>query len=316
MAGEGDILESRSRIVHTGKIQVQDNQRESVGGITTEYPYVMHHSDFDRESIPWHWHEEVEFGYVLTGDLEVVTVDRKYHFSAHQGYFMNGNILSSMHKQPGAGKTELQTHIFHPVFLGGHFQSVFETKYINPVIHNKNIDIIELKAESGFQKQILQKLRRAAVFQEQPDTEFQTRNLFSEIWILLLNEIHSHPVQSVNLKNQDRIQTMLAFIHQNYGEKIALDDIAFSAAVSSRECLRCFRNTIGKSPAEYLTEYRLDMAKKFLRETEMNVTEISFLCGFSSNAYFGKIFREKCGETPSTYRKRKSVVQTADRRNQ
>lgn len=309
-------MESRSRIVHTGKIQVQDNQRESVGGITTEYPYVMHHSDFDRESIPWHWHEEVEFGYVLTGDLEVVTVDRKYHFSAHQGYFMNENILSSMHKQPGAGKTELQTHIFHPVFLGGHFQSVFETKYINPVIHNKNVDIIELKAESGFQKQILQKLRRAAVFQEQPDTEFQTRNLFSEIWILLLNEIHSHPVQSVNLKNQDRIQTMLAFIHQNYGEKIALDDIAFSAAVSSRECLRCFRNTIGKSPAEYLTEYRLDMAKKFLRETEMNVTEISFLCGFSSNAYFGKIFREKCGETPSTYRKRKSVVQTADRRNQ
>ncbi len=309
-------MESRSRIVHTGKIQVQDNQRESVGGITTEYPYVMHHSDFDRESIPWHWHEEVEFGYVLTGDLEVVTVDRKYHFSAHQGYFMNGNILSSMHKQPGAGKTELQTHIFHPVFLGGHFQSVFETKYINPVIHNKNVDIIELKAESGFQKQILQKLRRAAVFQEQPDTEFQTRNLFSEIWILLLNGIHSHPVQSVNLKNQDRIQTMLAFIHQNYGEKIALDDIAFSAAVSSRECLRCFRNTIGKSPAEYLTEYRLDMAKKFLRETEMNVTEISFLCGFSSNAYFGKIFREKCGETPSTYRKRKSVVQTADRRNQ
>ena len=309
-------MESRSRIVHTGKIQVQDNQRESVGGITTEYPYVMHHSDLDRESIPWHWHEEVEFGYVLTGDLEVVTVDRKYHFSAHQGYFMNGNILSSMHKQPGAGKTELQTHIFHPVFLGGHFQSVFETKYINPVIHNKNVDIIELKAESGFQKQILQKLRKAAVFQEQPDTEFQTRNLFSEIWILLLNEIHSHPVQSVNLKNQDRIQTMLAFIHQNYGEKIALDDIASSAAVSSRECLRCFRNTIGKSPAEYLTEYRLDMAKKFLRETEMNVTEISFLCGFSSNAYFGKIFREKCGETPSTYRKRKSVVQTADRRNQ
>lgn len=37
------------------------------------------------------------------------------------------------------------------------------------------------------------------------------------------------------------------------------------------------------------------MAKKFLQETEMNVTEIGFQCGFSSNAYFGKIFREKCG---------------------
>src|SRR5699024_7998693 len=123
------------------------------------------------------------------------------------------------------------------------------------------------------QRQILQKLKKAAVLQEQQDTEFQTRNLFSEIWLLLLDEIRSHPVQQVNLRSQDRIQTMLAFIHQNYGEKITLDDIASSAAVSSRECLRCFRNTIRKPPAEYHAEYRLDMAKKFLRETEMNVTE-------------------------------------------
>ena len=103
---------------------------------------------------------------------------------------------------------------------------------------------------------------------------------------------------------------MLAFIHQNFAEKITLDEIAASAAVSSRECLRCFRNTIRKSPAEYLTEYRLDMAKKLLVETEMSITEIGLQCGFSSNAYFGKIFREKCGEAPSKYRNRTQVILT------
>lgn len=295
-------MKPHSRIFHTEHIQVQANQRESVGGITTEFPYVMHDSDFDRVSIPWHWHEEVEFGYIREGELEIVTIDRRYQFSAGQGYFMNSNVLSSMHKSAGAGKTGLQTHIFYPVFLGGHFQSIFETKYINPVIHNKNIEIIELKGENSAQKQILGKLKAAARLQEQTDTEFQTRNLFSEIWLLLLNEIRSRPVQQVNLRNQDRIQTMLAFIHQNFAEKITLDEIAASAAVSSRECLRCFRNTIRKSPAEYLTEYRLDMAKKLLVETEMSITEIGLQCGFSSNAYFGKIFREKCGEAPSKYR--------------
>ena len=40
----------------------------------------------------------------------------------------------------------------------------------------------------------------------------------------------------------------------------------------------------------------------------MNVTEIGFQCGFSSNAYFGKIFREKCGETPSGYRARSRTL--------
>ena len=114
---------TESRIFHTGKIQVQDNQRESVAGITTEYPYVMHHSDFDRESIPWHWHEEVEFGYVLAGELEVVTVERKYHFSAHQGYFMNGNILSSMHKQPERGRQNCRPTFFIRCFWEDTFRA-------------------------------------------------------------------------------------------------------------------------------------------------------------------------------------------------
>jgi len=36
----------------------------------------------------------------------------------------------------------------------------------------------------------------------------------------------------------------------------------------------------------------------------MSITDISYHCGFSSNAYFGKIFREKYGMTPLQYRNR------------
>lgn len=299
-------METKGRIIHAGRIQISDNQRESIRGLTTEYPYIMHYSDFDRESIPWHWHEEVEFGHVIQGELEVVTAERTYLFKKDEGYFMNGNVLSCMHKRPGAGGTLVYTHLFHPVFLSGHFRSIFETKYMNPVIHNKNIELLELRGESDRQKKILSCLRKADFLQRDLDSEFQTRNIFSEIWLLLLEEIRNRPQSPVNLKNQDRIQTMLSFIHQNYMEKIRLEDIAASAAVSSRECLRCFRNTIRKSPAEYLTEYRLGMAQKMLRETEMSITEISFAAGFSSNAYFGKIFREKYGVTPAKYREQNS----------
>ena len=53
-----------------------------------------------------------------------------------------------------------------------------------------------------------------------------------------------------------------------------------------------------------LSEYRMDVVRKYLEETEMSATDISLHCGFSSNAYFGKMFREKFGMTPLQYRNR------------
>ncbi len=50
-------------------------------------------------------------------------------------------------------------------------------------------------------------------------------------------------------------------------------------------------------------DYRLDMAKKLLKETELSVTEVGLQTGFSSSAYFGKVFREKTGITPAKYRR-------------
>ena len=108
----------------------------------------------------------------------------------------------------------------------------------------------------------------------------------------------------MNFQNQERVQNMLTFIHAHYSEKLTLNDIAAAASVSTRECIRCFRNTIRQTPLEYVMEYRLNMAKRLLDDTEMSITDLSLQCGFSSNAYFGKIFREKYGITPLQYRNR------------
>ena len=71
--------------------------------------------------------------------------------------------------------------MFHPVFLSGHFKSIFETKYIDPVIHNKALDVLIFKGNTANQQKILSKLREASLLQKQENAEMQTRNLFSEI---------------------------------------------------------------------------------------------------------------------------------------
>lgn len=288
--------------VNAQNIQLNYNQRETVAGVTTEYPYSMHIADFKAGPIPWHWHEEVEFGYVLNGQIEITLANRTYHVSKNQGYFTNSNVLSRFSKTTDT--VLAHTHLFHPIFLSGHFKSIFETKYLDPVIHNKNIDALIFTGQTPNQQKLLQKLQQASALQHQENVEFQTRNLFSELWLLLLEEIKEQPTHTVNFQNQERVQNMLTFIHAHYGEKLTLNDIAKAASVSTRECIRCFRKTIRQTPLEYVMEYRLNMAKQLLDDTAMSITEVSYHCGFSSNAYFGKIFREKCGMTPLQYRNR------------
>lgn len=284
------------------KLHIQSNQMEEVEGLHNEYPYTFHHVWLRETAVPWHWHEALEFNLVLEGSVKVSTSNQTQVFQKGEGFFINSNVLASMQNEVDC---VLDSHLFHPVFLSGHFKSVFETKYINPVIQNRNLELICLRGDTGCQKQITGKLRQLSRLQAEEDTEFQTRNLLSEIWLLLLEEIKNADsrIFLVPPKNQDRILTMMAFIQNNFAEKLTLEEIADSAAVSTRECLRCFRAAIHQSPMDYLIEYRVRAAKKLLETTDLSITDIALRCGFNSNSYFTKLFHRICGKTPHAYRK-------------
>ena len=284
------------------KLHIHNNQMEEVEGLHNEYPYAFHHVSLKSTEVPWHWHEALEFNLILQGSMKVSTAGQTQVFHKGEGFFINSNILAAMENETDC---ILDSHLFHPVFLSGHFKSVFETKYLNPVIQNRNLDLIPFRGKTAEQTQILGKLRQLSRLQEDADTEFQTRNLLSEIWLHLLDEIKNTDTQvfTSQSKNQDRVFTMIAFIHENFSEKLTLEDIAASAAISKRECLRCFKASIHQSPMDYLIEHRVRTAKKLLETTDHSITDIALACGFNSNSYFTKLFHRICGKTPNAYRK-------------
>lgn len=282
------------------KLIIRNNQMEEVEGLQNEYPYAFHHVDLQQTMIPWHWHEALEFDYVVQGQVSVSTTDQTQIFSQGEGFFLNSNVLASMTHKDGC---IIDSHLFDPVFLGGHYKSIFETKYISPVVQNRSLDLLPLRGESPEQKQLLSKLRQLSKLQSHPDMEFQTRNLLSEIWLLLLQVLESTQVRSAASGNKDRLLLMMAFIQENYARKLTLDEIADAAAISQRECLRCFQNAIHQSPMEYLAEYRVRCAMKLLETTNLSITEIAQRTGWNHNSYFAKVFSRICGKTPGEYRK-------------
>ena len=284
---------------------IGSNHMQDVEGVTAAYPYVLNHADSREIRVPWHWHEEVEFSYVRHGTLQVTISGQRHSFQAGEGFFLNTNILHAMEPVSEAEGAVWDSHMMHPVLLGGQAKSVFDTKYMAPVLKNRKFELAAFRGDNENQKNILQLLQEVTNVQSDRNREFRTRNLFSEIWLLLIRELEDLEYHARLPKpvSQERIQIMLEYIHQHYAERMTLEQIAAAAIVSKRECLRCFQSCIQKTPVEYLLDYRIRMAERLLRTTRISVTEIAMQTGFSDSAYFSKTFRQLRGMTPSQYRK-------------
>lgn len=103
-------------------------------------------------------------------------------------------------------------------------------------------------------------------------------------------------------ESADDINTVIAFIEQNYKNPISVDDMVDIIHVSKYHFIRRFRRVMGITPYHYLTNHRITVAKKLLRTTNKTVSEISELCGFMDTSNFITQFKKQTGQKPLGYR--------------
>ena len=98
-------------------LHLDENKIEQIEGMSTDYPYCMHQRNLTDIVIPWHWHEELELGYLEKGTSIITTVNAEYTIHQGDGFFINTNVMDTKRNAvPGHTALEIN-HIFHPVFL-------------------------------------------------------------------------------------------------------------------------------------------------------------------------------------------------------
>ncbi len=88
---------------------------------------------------------------------------------------------------------------------------------------------------------------------------------------------------------------------RHYADALDLAALAASAGVSKYHFLRCFTATYGKTPGVYLAERRIERAQDLLRATNLTVTEVCHLIGYTSLGSFSRRFAQLVGISPSAY---------------
>lgn len=88
------------------------------------------------------------------------------------------------------------------------------------------------------------------------------------------------------------------FIQFNYAHA---NDIARAAGVSRSHLYRAFISNMGRSPIDYLTQYRIDEACALLKSSALSIAEIAVSVGFFDPFYFSRVFKKNVGVPPSRY---------------
>lgn len=98
-------------------------------------------------------------------------------------------------------------------------------------------------------------------------------------------------------------EKVMGYIHENYSQSsLTNSTVAAHFNYHPYHLSRMIKQETGKTLHQYLTYYRIQIAKNYLVTTNYDMEQIAWLSGFCSSAYFIKTFRQQNGITPKKYR--------------
>lgn len=145
----------------------------------------------------------------------------------------------------------------------------------------------------------------------QPDWYWSCRARSSFIDIIITIEKHYQMLNRNELiinkghifLNCSYVKKAVVYIENNYSSRISFNDILFAAGTNHTTLSNNFKTETGMTVMDYVWYYRIEIAKKKLRFTDIPIKEIALQCGFASTEHFSRLFTKLTGNPPAAFRK-------------
>jgi AraC-like DNA-binding protein len=251
---------------------------------------------------PWHYHEEIEIvlchggigkkivgNHVSTyaeGDLMLLGSNLPHWFKADEMYYVDNQFI-----KPASIVIQFNKNSF-----GHGFFEKEEMAQINALLYLARFGLSFYGATKAKVASIIIENLKA-----DPLTKFI--NLVVILKILAESKEQSLLSEIGMIGISERMNLILDYILANFKQDISLEKIAEITNLAVPSLCRYFKMRTQKTIVEYINEIRLNHACRLLQESEMNVAEICFECGFNNLSNFNRLFRNSLNTNPKSFRK-------------
>jgi AraC-like DNA-binding protein len=274
----------------------------------------MNNRQQDMPDASCHSHDEIELQYITEGHVNVTCDDNNIYAKNGEIIFINNNVehFVTFTDEPA----RMFSIIIHPSFILDFEQLELKSKYVNPVICDRDFSHAVVTSDTQNYKSILEPVKQiiSLNLKKEEGYELLSRACALQSWNVIYG-IYSKSANfrkslvpsaftSTALQDEQRVRLACTYIHEHFTEPITLGDISDSILVSKSECCRCFKRVCELSPFEYLMKYRIVQATKLMQTSiQKSISDIAGSVGFNNTSYFNKVFKKFMNCTPSDYRR-------------
>ncbi len=287
-----DIMQDASEIVHYDNPAVPLYIRVA---ILSAYP--------DKKAL-CHWHEDVEWIYVIEGEMN-------YQINGKTVLLKETDCLMVGSRQLHYGYSHLHRDckficiLFRPSLLKAN-PSIYK-KYIAPFTESKTMEYLHYTGQSEDCRQMREWIQRILSLKQENGDAYELE-IISVLYLMYRalfrqqkNVLEQNaPPGNMELELQRK---MVSYIYEHYQEPLTLHEIAAAGNISRSKCCIIFKRYLQQSPIAFLNKYRLEVSRYLLKNTSSHISQIAVSCGFNHLSYFSKLFLREYGRTPTEHRK-------------
>jgi AraC-like DNA-binding protein/mannose-6-phosphate isomerase-like protein (cupin superfamily) len=241
----------------------------------------------DWKPVP-HAHKHTELFFIVSGKGQFIIQDQVFPVNVNNLVIINPNVLhteASMDAQP-----------LEYIVLGIEGVEMAANDHYNGQFcildHFESVDI------SSCLRNILREMERKNPGYEdicQAYTEILTIRLMRSIAI-------SPQAEAQVVSGNQQCATVKRYIDLHFKESLTLEQLAEEAHMNKYYLSHAFKQEYGISPINYLISRRIEESKYLLSETDLSMSQIAHILGFSSLSYFSQVFRKAHGTSPMDFR--------------
>ena len=260
------------------------------------YPYIE--PDNVNLSYVVHVHDELEIAFVRSGETTVIGENfMKRALSGDICVFMPGELHGFVSKA--------DNRIFIMKAKIAESDSSHGFTSLSSVRLNKNI----ITAKDAVYVKLLSAIENIQKEHEQKSTgfEYAVNSIVYAVCADIVREIGFKRITTKQSEFISESMKLLGLVEkytaENYTHAVSLEQVSDYCNFSKYYFSHVFKKITGMTFFSYLTAYRLDRAKELIIKTDMNMTDISYHCGFGTPRSFNRLFRKHYGFSPTEYAK-------------
>ena len=280
--------------------QQKENARHGEAGFPIQRYRTTLHATY--QDVPPHWHEEAELTLIVRGASTYTVQLESDQVQEGDIVFVPPQVLHAV--TTGGGEMESDTFVFHMNLLGAATADVCTLRYLAPVSAQKLIPPTVFHRDHPLYDQLLRIIRDMNRAWENRETGWELlikANLLTALALLMPHCSKDSEELALRTEHAEKIKTALEFMEKNYGEEIAIADVAAACYFSQYHFMRFFKKYMGMSCGEYLKNLRLEKAAQAFSRGNTVILDVAMDAGFRNLSYFYREFQKKYGYTPKQF---------------